>query len=80
MSPTWAESHRITDAIRDGLKAQGKLGKERIIDAWVPSHLTDAEKSDATQYDAGDMIQFHQNAKGYTKGAGDCGRGDNAAG
>ncbi len=69
LSPTWAESHRITDAIRDGLKAQGKLSKERIVAAWVPTHLTDAEKSDATQYDAGDMIQVHQNAKGYTKGA-----------
>jgi conjugative relaxase-like TrwC/TraI family protein len=69
VSPTHAEAKRITDAIRDGLKDRGKLGKERIIAAWVPTHLTDAEKSDATQYDAGDMIQFHQNAKGYNKGA-----------
>ena len=67
--PTHAEAKRITDAIRDGLKAQGKLGKERVIAAWVPSHLTDAEKSDPTQYDAGDMVQFHQNAKGYNKGS-----------
>jgi predicted ATPase len=69
VSPTHAEAKRITEAIRDGLKAKGKLSKERIIDAWAPSHLTDAEKSDATQYDAGDMIQFHQNAKGHAKGA-----------
>jgi conjugative relaxase-like TrwC/TraI family protein len=68
VSPTHAEANHITEAIRDGLKAEDKLGKERVIDAWIPSHLTDAEKSDATQYDAGDMIQFHQNAKGYTKG------------
>ena len=69
VSPTHAEGKRITEAIRDGLKAQGKLRKERIVDAWIPSHLTDAEKSDLTQYDAGDMVQFHNNATGYKKGA-----------
>ena len=57
------------EAIRAGLKAQGKLGKERIVKAWVPTHLTDAEKSDPTQYEPGDMLQFHQNAPGYTKGS-----------
>ncbi len=31
VSPTHAEAKRITEAIRDGLKAQGKLGKERIV-------------------------------------------------
>jgi conjugative relaxase-like TrwC/TraI family protein len=69
VSPTHAEAKRITEAIRDGLKAKGKVGKERVIEAWVPSHLTESEKTDPTQYDAGDLIQFHQNAKGYTKGA-----------
>jgi conjugative relaxase-like TrwC/TraI family protein len=69
VSPTHAEAKRITDAIRDVLKAERKLRKERIVTAWIPSHLTDAEKRDATQYDAGDMIQFHQNAKDYNKGA-----------
>ena len=70
VSPTHAEGGRITEAIREGLKAEGKLGKERIVQAWVPAHLTDAEKADATQYEPGDLIQFHQNAAGgYTKGS-----------
>lgn len=70
VSPTHAEGARITGAIREGLKAKGQLGKERIVQAWVPSHLTDAEKADATQYEAGDLIQFHQNAAGgYKKGS-----------
>jgi hypothetical protein len=69
VSPTHAEADRITQAVRAGLKAQGKLGKERIVNAWVPTHLTDAQKADPTQYDQGDMLQFHQNAPGYTKGA-----------
>ena len=68
VTPTHAEAALITQAIRDGLKAQGKLGKERIIEAWVPTHLTDAEKSDSTMFDAGNLVQFHQNAVGFKKG------------
>lgn len=69
VSPTHAEARGITDAIRGALTAQGKLSKERIVTAWVPTHLTDAQKTDPTQYEPGDLLQFHQNAKGYTKGA-----------
>jgi len=69
VSPTHAEAARITDAIRAGLKEQGKLGDERIVKGWVSTHLTDAQKTDATQYEPGDLLQFHQNAKGYTKGS-----------
>lgn len=69
VSPTHAEADRITGAIRAGLKEQGKIIKERIVNAWAPTHLTDAEKADPTQYDPGEMIQFHQNAKGYAKGS-----------
>jgi conjugative relaxase-like TrwC/TraI family protein len=68
VSPTHAEGDRITAAIRAELKAAGKLKKERLVNTWVPLHLTDAQKADATEYDPGDMLQFHQNAPGYTKG------------
>jgi conjugative relaxase-like TrwC/TraI family protein len=69
VSPTHAEGDRVTAAIRSGLKEQGKLARAREVDVWVPKHLTDAQKSDPTQYDQGDLIQFHQNAKGYNKGS-----------
>lgn len=69
VSPTHAEGDKITQAIRAGLKDQGKLGKERAVTAWIPTHLTDAEKSDPTQYEPGDLIQFHQNAPGHQKGS-----------
>jgi len=69
VSPTHAEADRITEAIRSGLKVQGKLGEQRIVKAWVPAHLTDAQKADPTQYEPGDLLQFHQNAPGYTKGS-----------
>jgi ATP-dependent exoDNAse (exonuclease V) alpha subunit len=69
VSPTHAEGERITVAIRDGLKAEGKLGDEHIVTAWVPAHLTGAQKSDPTEYSPGDLVQFQQNAKGFNKGS-----------
>jgi ATP-dependent exoDNAse (exonuclease V) alpha subunit len=69
VSPTHAEANQITDAIRTGLKAQGRLGKERVVQGWIPAHLTDAQKSDATELETGDLLQFHQNAPGYQKGS-----------
>ncbi|HEY1270437.1 MAG TPA: MobF family relaxase [Gemmataceae bacterium] len=69
VSPTHVEADRITGAIRDGLKADGKLRRERVISTWVPTHLTDAQKADPTEYDPGYLLQFHQNAKGYKKGS-----------
>jgi ATP-dependent exoDNAse (exonuclease V) alpha subunit len=68
VSPTHAEGDKITQAIRQGLRTQGKLGNERLVDVWVSTRLTDAQKTDPTQYDAGDLIQFQQNAPGYVKG------------
>lgn len=68
VSPTHAEAARISEAIRAGLKGQGKFGQERIVKGWVATHLTDAQKADATEYEPGDMLQFHQNAPGYQKG------------
>jgi conjugative relaxase-like TrwC/TraI family protein len=69
VSPTHAEADRITAAIRTGLKAQGKLGTERVVQSWVPAHLTDAQKADATELEPGYLLQFHQNAPKYQKGS-----------
>ncbi|MBI1347066.1 relaxase domain-containing protein [bacterium] len=69
VSPTHAEGAQITLAIRTGLKSQGKLDHERTVQVWVPKHLTDAQKADATEYETGDLLQFHQNAPGHTKGS-----------
>jgi ATP-dependent exoDNAse (exonuclease V) alpha subunit len=69
VSPTHAEGNRVTDVIRGRLKEEGKLTKERMVEAWIPMHLTNAQKGDPTEYEPGDLIQFHQNAKGgYKKG------------
>jgi ATP-dependent exoDNAse (exonuclease V) alpha subunit len=67
VSPTHAEGDRTTLAIRDGLKAQGRLRKERIVEVWAATHLTDPQKRDATEYEPGYLVQFQQNAPGYKK-------------
>lgn len=68
VSPTHVEGERITAAIRNGLKHHGSLSGERIIKTWVSVHMTEAEKSDATQYEPGMMVQYHQNARGHARG------------
>jgi conjugative relaxase-like TrwC/TraI family protein len=68
VSPTHAEAGRITDAIRSALREEGRLGGEREFTAWVPLHLTEAERGDARNYSPGDMVQFHQHAKGFKAG------------
>jgi len=69
VSPTHAEGARITKFIRDALKADGKLGKEKTLSTWVPAQLTDPQKTDPTSYEPGDLLQFHENAPGHVKGS-----------
>src|SRR5262249_9630712 len=68
VSPTHAEGDRITQVIRKELASRGTLKDEREFTAWVPLHLTEAERGEADSYQPGDMIQFHQNAKGSRNG------------
>ncbi len=69
VTPTHAEAARITSAIREGLMEQEVLRDERTFATWQPAHLTDAEKTDATNYEPGDLVQFHQNAPGHKNGS-----------
>ena len=69
VSPTHAEAARITGSIREILGGKGKLGEEHTIAVWLPAHLTDAQKTDQANIDAGDMLQFHQHAPGYKNGS-----------
>lgn len=67
--PTHAEGARVSQAIRHELKDQNLLDQEdRSLLGLIPLHLTEAERQDANAYAAGDVVVFHQNAKGYRKG------------
>ncbi len=69
VSPTHKEADRVTDAIRSSLKEAGKLAAvEREFTALGPLNLTEAERADFANYRPGEVIRFHQNAKGFTRG------------
>lgn len=69
VSPTHAEAAIVTREIRNQLHYEGRLRDEQFFQVWRPAHWTDAEKLDATIYNVGDLIQFYQNAQGFTKSA-----------
>ncbi len=69
VSPTHKEAERVTEAIRDELKTQGRLGTdERQFLSLRPLNLTEAQRGDAREYQPGAVVQFVQNAKSFTRG------------
>lgn len=69
VSPTHREGERITAAIRAELQGEGWLGADsRLVPELDSLNLTEAERADRGSYVAGDVLVFHQNAKGYRRG------------
>jgi conjugative relaxase-like TrwC/TraI family protein len=69
VSPTHKEADKVTDAIRNTLKSEGRLGAdERQFLSLRPLNLTDAQRGDAREYLPGNVVQFVQNAKGFKRG------------
>ncbi len=68
IAPTHAEGAALTDALRTALKEQGALGAERSFVTRRGTGWTQAEKGDARNYEPGMVVEFHQNAKGFTRG------------
>ena len=69
VSPTHSEAGKVTDAIRGELRAAGRIGAEdRPFVRLVAVDATEAERGLASTYRVGDVLQFHQNAVGFTKG------------
>lgn len=69
VSPTHAEADRITGEIRTSLRVSDKLGAdERTFAVLENARLTEAERRDAVNYRNSDLLQFHQNAKGFIRG------------
>jgi hypothetical protein len=70
VSPTHLEGEWITDEIRSRLKAIGKLrNSERRLPTLENVNLTEAERRDPVNYAPGDVLVYHQHAKGVRKGA-----------
>lgn len=69
VSPTHAEAASITSAIRGQLRQAGQLGSdEREFTRLVSINASEAERRERLTYRPGDILQFHQNAKGFKKG------------
>ncbi len=69
VSPTHKEGEKITAEIRDRLKQSGQLkGDEHQLLRLESLNMTEVERGEAEQYLPGDVIEFHQNAKGFMKG------------
>jgi hypothetical protein len=70
VAPTHAEGRSVTDRIREGLRDTGLIGsKERMFGQLVSHGLTEAQRRDPMNYRPGDVIRFHQNARGgFRKG------------
>jgi len=70
VSPTHAELERVSGEVRGRLRDEGlirKKGKELL--QLQSKGWTEAEKKLAASYRAGDVIQFHQNARGFKAGS-----------
>jgi conjugative relaxase-like TrwC/TraI family protein len=69
ISPTHAEGERVTREIRAKLKAAKKLGEdEREFVQLKNLQWTEAQRADRRNYQAGQVVQFHQNVAGFRRG------------
>jgi conjugative relaxase-like TrwC/TraI family protein len=69
VSPTHVEGERVTREIRSKLKVAKKLGgDEREFSQLKNLQWTAAQRADARNYQAGQIIQFHQNLSGFQRG------------
>lgn len=69
IAPTHREGDQVTAHLRAKLKVTGSLkGDEREVRVLQSANLTEGERADPASYETGDVLVFHQNAKGHTKG------------
>lgn len=69
VSPTHKEADKVTQAIRETLRAEGRLGLNELqFLSLRPLNLTEAQRSDKAEYLPGTVVQFVQNAKGFKRG------------
>jgi ATP-dependent exoDNAse (exonuclease V) alpha subunit len=68
VAPTHGEIAKVTDAVREKLKALGKLEHERDTVGLVATGRTVAERGSAHTYEAGQVVEFRRNAPGFRNG------------
>ena len=68
VSPTHAESAKVTEAIRSARREVGQLGAERRFLQYQNLQWEEADRALPENYRAGLVVQFHQNSKGIKRG------------
>jgi conjugative relaxase-like TrwC/TraI family protein len=68
VSPTHAESAKVTAAIRDARAKAGKLGPEKSFLQYHNLQWAAPDKRRAENYREGLIVQFHQNVRGILRG------------
>lgn len=68
VAQTREEARHVNDAIRLRLRAAGELGKDRVLTAYRPRDLDEAEKRDPRYYETGLHVCFLRRYGRYAKG------------
>jgi hypothetical protein len=69
LSPTHAEGRAVSAAVREELRARGRLGAEdHQLVRYESRGLTEAQRKEAALYQPGDMVQWSEHAPGFRKG------------
>jgi conjugative relaxase-like TrwC/TraI family protein len=68
VSPTHAESAKVTEAIRQARREAGQLGVDRKYFRYENLQWGEVDRQLPENYRAGLMVQFQQNAKGVRRG------------
>ena len=68
VSPTWAENHRFTDAIRSRLKQAGALTEGQEIIAHHSLQWTRQQIGDPANYRPGLVVTFNRKTAGIARG------------
>ncbi len=61
---THEEIGRITHAIREGMKQRGELARGIVCQRQTPLQWTEAQKKDLSNYQKGQVLQFHRSSHG----------------
>jgi hypothetical protein len=68
VSPTWEEIDRVTERVRERLKAAGTIGGKdvpfRVMDSL---QWTAAQKRDVHRYEAGQVLLFHRKTESFSR-------------
>lgn len=68
VAQTWADVHRLNDAIRAQLVAEGRIGSGTALKSYQAADLDLAQKRDPRFYEPGRFAHFHQGYGRFLRG------------